>query len=259
MWVPCLHSFFPWFHCVGWMCSDESCQGESSGWLALADFDQAAPTVPRLCQLLSLFYSGLSSVAALTALTSRSFAFSWTPAECNNDVCNTELLAVKLALEEWKHWLEGAILDWVTPLLSCADVSGSLPWGRQRNPLLLPAPTVHRVKPPSFTPCPTSSLVSYFTGLYDWSTTTILTIVDQFCVYFVVGHKNCPLPRRLLRFLSKHIFYLHGLIQGNVSVPKFTSHFSKSSSLLGCSACLFFFRLPQSDKHSDKAGQPRLT
>ena len=31
-----------------------------------------------------------------------------TPTEQNYDVGNRELLAVKLALEEWRHWLEGA-------------------------------------------------------------------------------------------------------------------------------------------------------
>ena len=30
------------------------------------------------------------------------------PVEQNYDVGNRELLAVKLALEEWRHWLEGA-------------------------------------------------------------------------------------------------------------------------------------------------------
>lgn len=32
-----------------------------------------------------------------------------TPAECNYDVGNRELLAMKAALEEWWHWLEGAL------------------------------------------------------------------------------------------------------------------------------------------------------
>jgi len=32
-----------------------------------------------------------------------------TPAERNYDVGNRELLAVKVALEEWRHWLEGAL------------------------------------------------------------------------------------------------------------------------------------------------------
>ena len=30
------------------------------------------------------------------------------PAERNYDVGNRELLAIKVALEEWRHWLEGA-------------------------------------------------------------------------------------------------------------------------------------------------------
>ena len=36
--------------------------------------------------------------------TSRSLS----PAERNYDIGDRELLAVKLALEEWRHWLEGA-------------------------------------------------------------------------------------------------------------------------------------------------------
>lgn len=36
------------------------------------------------------------------------FSHRFTPAECNYDVENCELLAVKLALEEWWHLLEGA-------------------------------------------------------------------------------------------------------------------------------------------------------
>ncbi|KAI2647808.1 Transposon Tf2-9 polyprotein [Labeo rohita] len=36
------------------------------------------------------------------------FSHKLTPAECNYDVGNRELLAIKLALEEWRHWLEGA-------------------------------------------------------------------------------------------------------------------------------------------------------
>lgn len=36
------------------------------------------------------------------------FSHRLMPAERNYDVGNRELLAVKLALEEWRHWLEGA-------------------------------------------------------------------------------------------------------------------------------------------------------
>lgn len=37
------------------------------------------------------------------------FSRRLTPAEKNNDVGNRELLAVVLALQEWQHWLEGAV------------------------------------------------------------------------------------------------------------------------------------------------------
>ncbi|KAI2661123.1 Transposon Tf2-9 polyprotein [Labeo rohita] len=37
------------------------------------------------------------------------FSRKLSPAERNYDVGNRELLAIKLALEEWRHWLEGAI------------------------------------------------------------------------------------------------------------------------------------------------------
>ncbi len=36
------------------------------------------------------------------------FSHKLSPAERNYDIGNRELLAIKLALEEWRHWLEGA-------------------------------------------------------------------------------------------------------------------------------------------------------
>ncbi|KAK3514488.1 hypothetical protein QTP70_018678, partial [Hemibagrus guttatus] len=36
------------------------------------------------------------------------FSRKLNPAEANHDIGNRELLAIKLALEEWRHWLEGA-------------------------------------------------------------------------------------------------------------------------------------------------------
>ncbi|KAK3561619.1 hypothetical protein QTP86_010759 [Hemibagrus guttatus] len=36
------------------------------------------------------------------------FSRKLSPAEANYDIGNRELLAIKLALEEWRHWLEGA-------------------------------------------------------------------------------------------------------------------------------------------------------
>lgn len=41
------------------------------------------------------------------------FSRRLSPAEHNYDVGNRELLAIKLALEEWRHWLEGAELPFV--------------------------------------------------------------------------------------------------------------------------------------------------
>ncbi|TWW74436.1 Retrovirus-related Pol polyprotein from transposon opus [Takifugu flavidus] len=41
------------------------------------------------------------------------FSRRLTPAERNYDVGNRELLVVKLALEEWRHWLEGATLPFI--------------------------------------------------------------------------------------------------------------------------------------------------
>ncbi len=38
----------------------------------------------------------------------RFFSHRLSPAERNYDIGNRELLAVKLALEEWRHWLEGS-------------------------------------------------------------------------------------------------------------------------------------------------------
>ncbi len=41
------------------------------------------------------------------------FSHCLSPAERNYDIGNRELLAVKLALEEWRHWLEGSFFFFV--------------------------------------------------------------------------------------------------------------------------------------------------
>lgn len=41
------------------------------------------------------------------------FSRRLSPSECNYDIGNRELLAVKLALEEWRHWLEGSTIPFL--------------------------------------------------------------------------------------------------------------------------------------------------
>ncbi len=41
------------------------------------------------------------------------FSHRLTPAERNYDVGNRELLAIRLALGEWRHWLEGASVPFI--------------------------------------------------------------------------------------------------------------------------------------------------
>ncbi len=46
------------------------------------------------------------------------FSHRLSPAEQNYNIGNRELLAVKLALEEWRHWLEGSgepFIVWTDP------------------------------------------------------------------------------------------------------------------------------------------------
>lgn len=48
----------------------------------------------------------LSQISDLDNKTHPCAFFS--PPECNYDIGDRELLATKLAFEEWRHWLEGA-------------------------------------------------------------------------------------------------------------------------------------------------------
>lgn len=41
------------------------------------------------------------------------FSHRLTPAGCNYDVGNRELLAIRLALGDWHHWLEGAVVPFI--------------------------------------------------------------------------------------------------------------------------------------------------
>ncbi len=48
-----------------------------------------------------------------SCIPARFFSHRLSPAERNYDIGNRELLAVKLALEEWRHWLEGSGVPFV--------------------------------------------------------------------------------------------------------------------------------------------------
>lgn len=43
------------------------------------------------------------------------FSRKLTSSERNYDVGNRELLAMKVAIEEWRHWLEGALYPFIIP------------------------------------------------------------------------------------------------------------------------------------------------
>ncbi len=58
---------------------------------------------------------GVGAILLQRSPSVRRYTPALTPSERNYDIGNKELLAVKLALEEWRHWLEGAgvpILIW---------------------------------------------------------------------------------------------------------------------------------------------------
>ena len=70
----------------------------------------------------NLVFSGIPEQAdedpELTRKNFIHFSRKLSPAECNYDVGNRELLAVKLALEDWRHWLEGLYsLSWFRPTI----------------------------------------------------------------------------------------------------------------------------------------------
>ncbi|KAI3376047.1 hypothetical protein L3Q82_016577, partial [Scortum barcoo] len=66
------------------------------------------------------------------------FSRRLTPAEANYDVANRELLAMKLALKEWRHWLEGAAEPF--PVQFLPDLS---PWLHRNTKPDAPLPSVH--------------------------------------------------------------------------------------------------------------------
>ncbi|XP_016115469.1 tripartite motif-containing protein 16-like [Sinocyclocheilus grahami] len=78
----------------------------------IRNFSQLAAPVTALTSTKTMFRWSGAAEAAFTNLKSRFLSapilIVYSPAERNYDICNRELLAVKLALEEWRHWLEGS-------------------------------------------------------------------------------------------------------------------------------------------------------
>ncbi|KAI7799341.1 Pol polyprotein, partial [Triplophysa rosa] len=189
------------------------------------------------------------------------------PAERNYDIGNRELLAVRLALGEWRHWLEGSaqpFLVWTdhknleyirsAKRLNSRQARWALFFGRF-NFTLSYRPGSKNVKPdalsrlfeipggePPTRPILPKGMVQagrgvqvpreYFvTGLPpSGGNTVILTVVDRFskAVHFIPLPK-LPSARETSQLVVDHVFRLHGLATNVVSDrgPQFTSRFWK--------------------------------
>ncbi len=90
----------------------------------IRNFSQLAAPLTALTSTKTAFRWSKAAEAAFTKLRSRFisasilqaemfFSHRLSPAERNYDIGNRELLAVKLALEEWCHWLEGSGVPFV--------------------------------------------------------------------------------------------------------------------------------------------------
>ncbi len=90
----------------------------------IRNFSQLAAPLTALTSTKTAFRWSKAAEAAFTKLRSRFisasilqaemfFSHRLSPAERNYDIGNRELLAVKLALEEWRHWLEGSGVPFV--------------------------------------------------------------------------------------------------------------------------------------------------
>ncbi|KAL0185720.1 hypothetical protein M9458_017390, partial [Cirrhinus mrigala] len=182
------------------------------------------------------------------------FSHKLSPAECNYDVGNRELLAMKLALEEWRHWLEGAKHPFTVltdhknlEYLRSAKVPRRLPAG-----LLQPLPVPER---------PWSHIaIDFVTDLPPSNGyTTILSVVDRFS-------KACrfiPLPKlpsalETAETLCNWVFRLYGLPEDIVSDrgPQFTSRlWSNFFRLLGVNVSLTSGYHPQANGQVERLNQ----
>ncbi|KAJ8353467.1 hypothetical protein SKAU_G00210340 [Synaphobranchus kaupii] len=152
-----------------------------------------------------------------------------TSAERNYDVGDRELLVVKLTLEEWRHWLEGAEHPFTV-------------WTDHKN---LDRPWSH------ITP-------NFVTGLPpSHGNTVILVVVYRFlkATHFIALPK-LPSAPEMAQLMVEHVFRVHGLPLDVVSDrgPQFVAKFWRSfCTLLGASVSL------SSRFHPETNGQTECT
>ncbi|KAI2653726.1 Transposon Tf2-9 polyprotein [Labeo rohita] len=189
------------------------------------------------------------------------FSQKLSPAERNYDVGNRELLAMKLALEEWRHWLEGAkhpftiLTDHKNLEYLRSAKRFSSPWDRCHNPTTTKSILVAHISNRNHT-----ISIDFITDLPNsQGNTVIFTIIDRFS-------KACrliPLPKLPSAFeaaelLCNHVFRLYGLPEDIVldRGPQFTSRvWSSFFKLLNVNVSLTSGYHPQSNGQTERLNQ----
>ncbi|KAI2646498.1 Transposon Tf2-9 polyprotein [Labeo rohita] len=155
------------------------------------------------------------------------FSHKLSPAEKNYDVGNRELLAIKLALEEWRHWLEGAKHPFTVLTdrknLEYLHTYRISPSHASTNP----NPKLTTLNPY----CPPESLapIDFVTDLPPSSGyTTILSEIDRFskaCRFIPLT--KLPTAMETAELLCNWVFRLYGLPEDIVSDrgPQFSSRY----------------------------------
>ncbi|KAK3545455.1 hypothetical protein QTP70_007692 [Hemibagrus guttatus] len=113
---------------LGYVISPEGIQMDCAKMEAIKSWPQ--PGTERDLQCLQgfanfyrRFISGYSDLTAPLLHPCAYFSKKLSPVEQNYDIRNRELLAIKLALEEWRHWLEGAKSS---RIIKTCNISGKL-------------------------------------------------------------------------------------------------------------------------------------
>ncbi|KAL0177388.1 hypothetical protein M9458_026282, partial [Cirrhinus mrigala] len=206
------------------------------------------------------------------------FSHKLSPAERNYDVGNRELLAIKLALEEWRHWLEGAKhpftiltdhknLEYLrsAKLLNHRQRADTVKFIKQctvcnqtKVPHRLPAGLLQPLPIPQR---PWSHIaVDFITDLPPSSGyTTILTIVDRFSKGCrLIPLAKLPTAMETAELLCNWVFRFYGLPEDIVSDrgPQFSSRlWSSFFHLLGVNVSLTSGYHPQANGQAERLNQ----